>query len=280
MHAFINWIKQPAQLLSAKQKFWIYLLLGLYCYIFFLFFQPFGVNNYDPRESITLEFAMIMLTFCSFISLVLLINEWLLFRPLADYLLLRWQLIGWLIWTLGFSASLIFLFYNWLGGWHDFSVSSWLEFIANFAMLGIIPGVIIYMYARMQQLKDLTHTAQDYKKDALQLVTFPSDNQKDLLSLPLEDILYLESEDNYVAVHCLQLGQKQKILVRLTLKRVQDSNLHPALLRCHRSYMVNLIHLQQYSGNQQQGSLWLRGVDQPFPVSKTYASGIVNVLKE
>lgn len=279
MPRLIYWFRQPAQLLSNKEKLWMYLLIGLFLFLFFLFFQPFGVNNYDPREMITLEFALYMVLFSSFITFVLLLNEWLLSRPLSNYLIYRWQLLLWLLWTLIFSSSLIFLFYNWLGEWHDFHLSSWLEFISNFAVLGLLPLAVIMMYAHMKHLKDLTATRKDYRGDAHQLITFPADNQKDVFSLTLESLLYLESEDNYVAVHYLKSSERQKALVRLTLKRIEALALHPALIRCHRSTMINLFHLQQYTGNQQQGQLSLHAVDQPFPVSKSYAAAVMTQLQ-
>ena len=174
---------------------------------------------------------------------------------------------------------MMFLFYNFLGNWHDFRWSSWFEFLGNIGVTGIIPVAVLIMYNRMKHLQELTHSAKDYHGDEAQMIQFPSDNQKDQLSLALSTILYLESEDNYVSVHYLHQNQMTKTLVRTTLKKVEELSPHPALVRCHRSYIVNIMHLTQFRGNQQQGYLTLQQVVTPFPVSRKYAADLAAVLQ-
>ncbi|MBL7933615.1 MAG: response regulator [Bacteroidia bacterium] len=52
----------------------------------------------------------------------------------------------------------------------------------------------------------------------------------------LRDILYLESEGNYVNIHLLA---QKKIMIRSKLEDLLEQVKHPALLRIHRSYVVN-----------------------------------------
>lgn len=272
-------MNQPVRMLTGKEKIIAYLLIGLFIFLFLVFFQPFGVNNYDPSETITQEFVFFMLVIGIYVSLVLIMNDAFLFNWIFRKLILRWQLILWLLWTLVMLSTMIFLLYNLLGNWHDLRWSSWLEFIGNFSVTAIFPLIILYLYARMKHYRELTETMQDYDMDANEIITFPSDNQKDVLSLTLESVLFLESEDNYVAIHYTKSGLPTKSLIRLTLKRVHELQLHPALVRCHRSYIVNLYHLHQFTGNQQQGHIWLNNLETPFPVSKSYAPELVKQLQ-
>lgn len=279
MERIKSFLRQPVRILSSREKIIAFSAIGLFVFLFLLFFQPFGVNNYDPSERITSEFFWIILSMGAFVSFFLLLNDPLLFGLLFKKLMRRWQIYLWVIWTLIYIASMIFLYYNVLGEWHDFRFSSWLEFIGNFSALSIIPLIIVYMYVRMQHLRELSTTTSDYSADATQLITFPSDNQKDVITLPLQDILYLESEDNYVAIHYLKSGSLAKSLVRITLKRIHDLQLHPALVRCHRSYLINLLQLNQFKGNSQQGVVYLHHLNQPLPVSRSFAGDLMDQLK-
>lgn len=272
-------IKRPVRMLTSKEKIVSYLLIGMFVFLFLVFFQPFDVNNYDPTETIRQEFIFYMLVIGMYVAVVLILNDTFLFNWIFRKLILRWQLILWLLWTLIFISTMIFLLYNLLGNWHDFTWISWIEFVGNFSVLAIMPLVILFLYARIKHYKELTATMQDYEMDANELITFPSDNQKDVLSLTLESIRYLESQDNYVAIHYVKSGLPTKTLIRLTLKRIDELELHPALVRCHRSFVVNLYHLRHFSGNHQNGHIWLNDIDTPFPVSRTYAPAILEQLQ-
>jgi hypothetical protein len=272
-------LAQPARLLTNQEKFLASILIGLFIFLFLLFFQPFGVNNYDPLERISFEFFVIMLCMGAYVTIIILLNDPLLFDIVFKKLIKRWQLYLWLVWSVIYVSTMLFLLYNVLGEWHDFRLSSWLEFIGNFSITSIIPLIVISMYVRMQHLRELSGTTSDYSSEGASLITFPSDNQKDVMTIPLRDILYLESEDNYVAVHYVKSGKQASSLVRITLKRIDDLQLHPAICRCHRSYLINLFNLSQFKGNSQQGLLYLHHLEEPLPVSKSYASRLMDQLK-
>jgi hypothetical protein len=275
----ISFLKEPFFQLSKREKLYAIFAISLFFCFFMLFFQPFGVNNYDPKESITSGFALVIFSMGLYLGLLLVINEFLIFPLIFKGVILRWQILMWLIWSIIYIASALFLFYNILGEWHDFRLSSWLEFILNFGALAIIPLTAIFLYGRMRRIEQLTETAEDYHPDANTIIHFPSDNQSNLHSYSLENILYLESEDNYVAIHFIHQGTFSKTLIRSTLKKIDDLNLHPALVRCHRSFIVNLSHLAKYDGNKQQGVIILQHSSTPIPVSKSYASNLVSRLQ-
>jgi len=275
----INFLKEQYFQLSKREKFYSILLIGLFFSLFMIFFQPFGVNNYDPKESITSFFVFVILTMGVYLIVILLINEFLVFPLIFSEEIYRWQMLIWLCWSNIYAATGLFLFYNFLGEWHDFSLSSWLEFIGNFSALSIIPLTAIFFFGKMKHLQEHTETTVDYKPEATNLINIPSDSQNDLNSFSLDSILYMESEDNYVAIHFIHKERISKTLIRTTLKKIEDLQLHPALVRSHRSFIINLIHLAKYDGNKQQGLISLKHVSNPIPVSKTYASNLLLRLK-
>ncbi|MBX2876821.1 MAG: LytTR family DNA-binding domain-containing protein [Saprospiraceae bacterium] len=70
-----------------------------------------------------------------------------------------------------------------------------------------------------------------------------------IIRVPVEDIYFVKSEGNYVALHT----QKKKYLYRLTMNAIAQE-LNPALfLRIHRSYLINTRYIakQRYLQNNE-----------------------------
>jgi DNA-binding LytR/AlgR family response regulator len=61
----------------------------------------------------------------------------------------------------------------------------------------------------------------------------------------LADIIYVEAMQNYVVVHTLT----KKIIVHLTFKVIESSLPASDFLRIHKSYIINLSHIQAIEGN-------------------------------
>jgi DNA-binding LytR/AlgR family response regulator len=75
----------------------------------------------------------------------------------------------------------------------------------------------------------------------------------------------------------VQDGVRGSRLIRSSLKRVAAMNV-PGLVRCHRSFMVNLAQVRSCEGNQHGLKLYLPAVDQPIPASRAYARAILDAL--
>lgn len=260
---------------------WLFAIsIGVFVVLFLLVFQPFGVNNMDPTFHIGLEFALAILGFGLTATSTVAANEFLL-RPLLVHRLTRDRLYVWLAWTLLLLASVLFLLYNWLGGWHDFYWTSYLGFIRDVCLLVSFPVAGFLFYLRHEWLKSeyvqllsihVTNPA------AARLVHFSSDNGKDQVSVALDDLLYLESQDNYVAVTWFEGGTRCASLIRSSLKRLEDILDEPLLVRCHRSFIVNLARVRGCRGNRHGLKLTLEGADRTVPVSRAWTGTILEKL--
>ncbi|PBQ33599.1 hypothetical protein CNR22_18060 [Sphingobacteriaceae bacterium] len=101
--------------------------------------------------------------------------------------------------------------------------------------------------------------------------TISSENQKENLELRLQDLIFIQSSDNYVEVHYTDKNQSRKKLLRTSLKAVaSDLEKHKELFRCHKSYLVNVARVKHVSGNAQGYKLHLSGTDLLLPVSRQY----------
>ena len=253
--------------------------IGVFVALFLLAFQPFGVNNFDPTFSIRPEFALAVLAIGTVVTATVAANEFLL-RPLVLRRFTRGRLVAWLAWTLLLIATVVFLVYNLLGGWHDFSWRSYLGFIRDISMLVSLPIAGFLFYIRHEWLKSeyVQLQAIHLATPAERLLHFASDNGKDRVSVALDDLLYLESQDNYVAVTWVEGEARRASLIRSSLKRLEVSLEEPLLMRCHRSFIVNLGRVRGCRGNRHGLKLTLEGADRPVPVSRAYTENLLEKL--
>lgn len=192
-------------------------------------------------------------------------------------------MVVWILWSIVWLSTGIFLFYNFLGEWHDMRWTSYLSFIGNIGGLSLIPLIGILLFIKIRTLRTSLESAHTYTygdTEGDQLLTFKAENLKDHFTLPLKCIVYLESEDNYVAIYHLKNDVLAKSLIRKSLKSIQQEGHHKALIRCHRSFIINLMHLQQVYGNRNKLSVFLGPVKEPIPVSGQYLDDIYKLIPQ
>lgn len=96
------------------------------------------------------------------------------------------------------------------------------------------------------------------------------------LRLSEHDILYIESDKNYLRV---KLSSGDEIRVRQTLKEIQERHADMQLLRrVHRAYMVNTQQVASVDGNAQGLKLQLHNCQDTIPVSRSYISDFKSAL--
>ena len=263
----------------ARYQLLFALFIGVFMMLFLLVFQPFGVNNFDPTFHISLEFLLAVGAMGLAVTVTVAANEFLL-RPLVLRRLTRRRLVAWLIWTLILIATVVFLIYNLMGNWHDFKWSSYLGFIRDVSLLNSLPvgGFLFYIRHELLKSEYVQLRAIHLEQAPARFVHFSSDNGKDQVAVALDDLLYLESQDNYVAVNWVEGGNRRASLIRSSLKRVEEILGEPLLLRCHRSYIVNLARVRGCRGNRHGLKLTLEGGDKPVPVSRAYTENMMHKL--
>jgi hypothetical protein len=259
---------------------WIFCAsVSVFTFLFLLAFQPFGINNFDPHFRLSVDFVLAVGAIALVVFLTLAINEFVL-RPLVLKAPGRRSLVAWLAWIYVLLGTVSFLFYNWLGDWHDLRWASYFGFLRDIGMMITLPIAGFLFYVRHESLKSEFIQLQSFRSasPSSKLVRFSSDNINEDLSVALDDLLYLESQDNYLAVVWLENGQPRSNLIRSTLKMQEESLGEPALVRCHRSFIVNLSRVRRCQGNRHGLKLGLSGTDRIVPVSRAYTSEILDRL--
>jgi DNA-binding LytR/AlgR family response regulator len=96
------------------------------------------------------------------------------------------------------------------------------------------------------------------------------------VSLNLQDILFIGSDDNYVDIHFETSGNRNKIMLRSSLKNVESQIVNPLspIIRCHRSYLINSEHFEIVNSSSRSMTIGLKNYDHQIPVSRQYIPSI------
>ena len=147
-------------------------------------------------------------------------------------------------------------------------------------LIVFIPYTLSYIYFilndKIRELRAL-HQQIDRDETVLQKAYIQILDEKGemRLSIRRENLVMIESADNYVCVHYLSDQKVKKTMVRNTLNRVAEHLKGTRIVRCHRSYMINLDHAQIFHRDNEGVfiELGIEGIPN-IPISRTYAENV------
>lgn len=97
------------------------------------------------------------------------------------------------------------------------------------------------------------------------------------LILPIEDLLMFEAEDNYVVVHYMAGDNYKRMMIRSTMKKVEEQSTVRGCVRCHRSFIVNVMNITRIYKKGRLYEIEVRNIATPIPVSLSYQSRITRL---
>jgi DNA-binding LytR/AlgR family response regulator len=284
-------LSQPYPLVSdMKSTLRFCVIAALFVFLFLWIFQPFGLANLSS-EKILLSAAVF--------GTVTLVTSFLL--NMAFYRLLpaifdeeRWtvgkEIASMLVQTIVIALANLVCFrllYN-----TQVSISAFMTVLWITAAVGAFPfGLLVVLKnnrlsqmhaAEAAKIEEQLHqpTADPVTVHPPEKITLTDQNDKNAIQLTANDLVYLQSADNYTRIYHLAKGELQLSMLRSTLRRMEEM-LSPidSLYRCHRMYIVNLQHVEHLSGNAQGLRLKLKGSEETIPVSRNLQKETAEKLK-
>ena len=249
-------------------KHHLIIALGLSVWIFaFLYFtEPLDVNEFGDREK------LIYLPMYGLIGGIC----YSLFIPFQAFLYKKsdqqWTLSLEVIFLATFilvSASFARLYYLYVvvaGEPNPYSLGYYISSILLPTIAIVLPIVIVGRFAFGK-----------YKEKRLEQakIEIKGEGTYDGLKLLLNDLICIQSSDNYIEVHYYSGKELKKSLIRNKLSVIADE--FPELLRVHRSYVINPYHFQQWK--TEKGKLFAELSSSIFtPVSNTYKNEVKSIL--
>lgn len=260
---------------NIRSTLWIALLMALFLIFALNFLEPFTIRNMD----FDLRFALLLSGYAIIGCTILLFSElWVfpfLFKPIASQYQFLTKLIAHLfllaigIWGYSHLLAVGFPVYH-------FPAFSYIEALEKTTLLGAVPFSFWGFYQYFQTKNKRASNKEKLPSEILHLQGFQS---KDWLRVGLQQLLFIESSDNYVTIHYSE-GQKiNRKLLRGSLKHFENQLAQLPIERCHHSYIVNLLTVSHIEGNLKGMKLHLLHGEQVIPVSRRYAADILEKME-
>lgn len=121
-------------------------------------------------------------------------------------------------------------------------------------------------------------TDEEPVKEEMQKITLYDNSGALKLSLSLQNLYYIESDDNYIKVwYSDSKGELKQYMLRCRLKTVEESFRGSALVRCHRKYIVNIKKVKVLRKESEGYMLDLDNESIPsLTVTKTYTDVVLS----
>lgn len=144
----------------------------------------------------------------------------------------------------------------------------------------IISYVVITWQEQARSLKTIRQELESGKEASAQYIQILDERGDMRLSIKRENLLYIEAEDNYVGV-CYLAGDNnvKNMMVRNSLKKIAEQLDSDKIIRCHRSYLVNLDHVKVL--RREKDCFYIEmGIDKvpDIPISKTYGEAVTSKI--
>lgn len=160
-------------------------------------------------------------------------------------------------------------------------LSVFLDAMRNTAFIIFIPYFICVLYfsyrERTAKLRALMGENVGFKSS--NLISIRDSRGVLQLSVAKENLLYIESADNYICIWYQKNEMLKKQLLRITMKDISEQLADTNVVRCHRSYMVNL-DLVKVMRREKENLFLELGVPglKEIPISKTYGENVLRRL--
>lgn len=240
----------------------------MFSILFINIFVPFNINRWYSDSGL-IQFLRLS-SYGFVVALVFLFTQFPLRKLFKIETFTIKSYIPWLaLEIILISLVYIFLYGNPLGNFgNDFVFSLKYTLLGTCLPYSFALLIIYYKNQRVEILELKNKMNQPTKK---QLLSFKDEYGKMKFSLKANDLLLLESTDNYVSVYFLSGGKVQRKLVRNTLKNLENALKDDGIIRCHRSYMVNTRNIDFVQKNGKKLLIQLKEMDKDIPVSEKYS---------
>lgn len=280
-----NIINQTFQYpISRKSRWMISGFISSFTFLFLSVFEPFNLWNVEIERRYFISFGYGLIAF-----VVLYLNHIVAYRYMKTHLLAVKGLILWYVLntflTGLFSAIFNDIIFNWQSLVSSHSViflESFLYFQYWFFVLFLIPSIILILIHRNYYVNSIyLKQIENIRDTDSQPIIIHADNPINDFKTEASHLIYMTSANNYVDICYLKEGKAKHILLRNTLKNIEDDlKTYPTFFRCHKGYIINLKKVNKISGGVGTIKLHLNVIEETIPVSRSLTKLVRERLRE
>ena len=280
--------KVPKYLLEKRSQIIMVLFVSIFAVAFINIFQPFGSDTWIDNNKITTTTYFLWSTLLVSIGMIVVaISRVIMYnfsrKPSHNITILKY--IGWVFIELlllsGAFTLLALIVKGNLNLTTDDPMEIYVNAIKNTIYILFIPYIICILFFSYQnnkiKLRELMGENLGFKSS--NLISIRDSRGILQLSVAKENLLYIESADNYICIWYQKGEVLKKKLLRITMKEISEQLADTNIVRCHRSYLINL-DLVKVMRREKENMFLELGVPnvKEIPISKTYGEAVLRRL--
>lgn len=283
--------KIPAYIYEKSNIFRLIIFTAIFALLFINIFQPFNSRDWYANINDFKYFffsSLIILTG----MLVVVVSRLIMLRYVNKTNVLYTYQLALHIFAEVFFMSLFFtIFAKFIprGGAERDIVEIFVQSAKNTAWTLFLPYSALWLYFSWRDKTQKLNQLMSLKKDDIVVETKKSpilgftDEKGELkISIALDHLIFVDSADNYITIHYLNKSKMSQFILRNSLKWMEENLAKDnALVRCHRSYIVNLDKVKVMRKTKDGIFLELDALNTPdIPVSKTFYPKVISKFSE
>lgn len=273
--------KIPTYFYSKHNSLWLVIGTAVFTELFIIIFEPFRArvlieNDWQYLLWTTIVVGVGMAVIC--------LSRWLMTAyatrkelSVAGYSI--WIFLEVNVMTFIYSVVMIEAFpslaeeYN----WSFFSLYK--DILLGAAFTLFIPYTILLLAFAYVNAKSELQLAMGNENSAKEpeMYHFYDERGELKLSIRSEMVYYLESADNYVTIYYINGAKLDKMMIRNTLKNIEWRFLDKGLVRCHRSFIINIKKVSVIRRQESEVVVdFADGRVPTIPISRGYSEQVMN----
>ena len=282
MNSIKSWLLTPYYFNpSLKFKLKASFTLGFFTFIFLYIFRPFYLSQFTI---IIFEYTL-LIGFLGFIgSFTVLYVPALIFKNYfnEDNWTVGKNLILMVLGNL-FVGSLIWFCCEEYKEPYNLKKISYQAFILYTFLVSSFP-LVFYLFIneknvrekrnkRVQEINKHNKIKQEKVAKVLpSKIKIYSDNNKESISFEIDNLIYITSQGNYASFFLNDKKEIKEKILRVTLNKIESTFTdYNKIIRCHKSYIVNINYITEISGNARGYILKSKITNVDLPVSRKFS---------
>lgn len=248
------------------------IVLPVFFFAFLLIYRPMEAQQIFDNTHFGVHITLV--------SCIILLSS-IILRLMYYFLPMKLNYTLYIFWCVGEMIFMSFFvaLYLWLVSGRPLPYYEYLTEAFHLVSLPlVIPYVILALSLRVYEYHErslianepLSHKRMRFydQKHNLKLVLVP------------DTLLYISSDENYVNIYYVENGKLRSYVLRSSMKSIEEMCVENGLVRCHRSYLINPLHVKVLRKDK-EGSVYAE-LDAPeaqhIPVTKRYYASVSALL--
>lgn len=268
----------PEYLTSKKNTFIQIGFTACFAYAFINLYMPFGVElwydvdilQFRLLSGVVVLIGMAVVTIMRLIMLQLKKNHEV---TMAFYI---WMIVCEVVLLSGFFTLIEKLALKDVRS----TMSLMMNAIQNTVLILLIPYILSALFFSWTDIrKKFELVIHQFRDPSEVFVPFKDEKDRVCITLKLSDIIYMESNDNYVNIYYADNNVVKRFMLRNTIKKLEADIVKYSIIRCHRRYSINKVNVKFLRKCKLGYEAVMKDKDETvIPVSKSYQDILMKML--